>query len=127
MNYSGYSGSEKELNQKLTQAKTDDTISQYKQHIQEMAEEIEFLRDRLENNAVMIHVNAQKTRLDSAENIKAYPMNEHPTHLHIPISAIRIKGMPLNFIKEFSPQCMNSMVAQIESDLRDRLVILVKY
>lgn len=116
-----------ELKQKLKETNKEYIINRYKQYIHEMDEEVEFLRDRLENNAVMIHINAQKNRFISEESIKPYPINECRTHIKIPISAIRIKGMPSNFIKEFSPQSMNSMIAQIESDLRDRLIILVKY
>lgn len=99
-------------------------LKEYKSYIREMTEKIVFLKDRLENNAVMIHVHIQKTRLDSAESMPHWSMKEYPLYVRIPVSTIRIDGMPPSRVNEVSPECMNSLVSQIEADLRDRVIIL---
>lgn len=93
--------------------------------IRELEDEVGMLQDQLSQSAVIMRVYICKTGIERAEESKHNCYKERPECIRIPLSTIRFAGLAPCRLDEISPQSMNSIVNQIEEEIRNRMIISV--
>lgn len=110
----------------MTEYQSNQLLEIYENRMCEMEDEIKSLRERLAHGALMMHVYICKTGLKNAEKSNHYASLKRPEYIRVPLSVIRFAELVPIRMGEISTKSLNSIVSQIEEEIRDRMIISVE-
>lgn len=110
----------------MTEYQSNQLLEIYENRMCEMEDKIKSLRERLAHGALMMHVYICKTGLKNAEKSNHYASLKRPEYIRVPLSVIRFAELVPIRMEEISTKSLNSIVSQIEEEIRDRMIISVE-